>query len=77
MSARIGVMRSLGQAVGIVVNAIRAPVKREKVVDVSRVFQSQQHDDVTLRRTVVEEIIWKEPSQVAAGSSDAHASHAA
>ena len=70
-------MRSLGQAVGIVVNAIRTPVEREKVVEVSRVSQSQRHDDVTLRRTVVEEIIWKEPSQVATGSSDAHASHAA
>ena len=32
MSARIGVMRSLGQAVGIVVNAIRTPVKREKLL---------------------------------------------
>lgn len=70
-------MRSLGQAVGIVVNAIRTPVKRDKVVEVSRATQSQQRDDVTLRRTVVEEIIWKEPSQAATGSSDTHASHAA
>lgn len=77
MSAGIGVMRSLGQAVGIVVNAIRTPVKRDKVVEVSRATQSQQRDDVTLRRTVVEEIIWKEPPQPATGSSDAHASHAA
>ena len=77
MSAKIGVMRSLGQAVGIVVNAIRTPVQRDKVVEVSRTSKSERRDDVTLRRTVVEEIIWKEPSQVAAGSSDAHASHAA
>jgi len=77
MSARIGVMRSLGQAVGIVVNAIRTPVERAKVVEVSRVSQSQRHDDVTLRRTVVEEIIWKEPSQSATGSSDSHSSQTA
>ena len=77
MRARIGVMRSLGQALGIVVNAIRTPVKRDHVVEVSRASHSERRDDVTLRRTVVEEIIWKEPSQVAAGSSDAHASHAA
>lgn len=74
MSSNIGVMRSLGQAVGIVVNAIRTPVKREKVVEVSRVFQSQNHDDVTLRRTVIDEIIWKEPSQPTTGSSDSHSS---
>ena len=77
MSSNIGVMRSLGQAVGIVVNAIRTPVKRQKVVEVSRVSQSQQHDDVTLRRTVVEEIIWKEPSHSATGSSDSHSSQTA
>jgi hypothetical protein len=47
------------------------------VVEVSRASHSERRDDVTLRRTVVEEIIWKEPSQVATGSSDAHASHAA
>lgn len=77
MSSNIGVMRSLGQAVGIVVNAIRTPVKREKVVEVSRVFQSQNHDDVTLRRTVIDEIIWKEPSQPTTGSSDSHSSQTA
>ncbi len=77
MSSNIGVMRSLGQAVGIVVNAIRTPVKREKVVEVSRVFQSQNHDDVTLRRTVIDEIIWKETSQSATGSSDSHSSQTA
>ena len=77
MSAKIGVMRSLGQALGIVVNAIRTPVKRDKVVEVSRASQSERRDDVTLRRTVIDEIIWKESAQQGAGSSDSHASQTA
>ena len=77
MSARIGVMRSLGQAVGIVVNAIRTPVQRDKVVEVSRTSQSEQRDHVTLRRTVIDEIIWKESAQQGAGSSDSHSSQTA
>ncbi len=70
-------IRSLGQAVGIVVNAIRTPVKRDHVVEVSRASHSERRDDVTLRRTVVEEIIWKEPSHSATGSSDSHSSQTA
>ncbi len=77
MNGKIGVMRSLGQAVGIVVKAIRTPVQRDTVVEVSRATQSQQHDQVTLRRTVVDEIIWKEQSHAGAGSSDSHASQTA
>lgn len=77
MSAKIGVMRSLGQAVGIVVNAIRTPVQRDKVVEVSRTSKSERRDDVTLRRTVIDEIIWKESAQQGAGSSDSHASQTA
>ena len=77
MSAKIGVMRSLGQAVGIVVNAIRTPVQRDKVVEVSRTCKSERRDDVTLRRTVIDEIIWKESAQHGAGSSDSHASQTA
>ena len=77
MSAKIGVMRSLGQAVGIVVNAIRTPVQRDKVVEVSRTSQSERSDHVTLRRTVIDEIIWKESAQQGAGSSDSHASQTA
>ena len=77
MSARIGVMRSLGQAVGIVVNAIRTPVKRDKVVEVPRTSQSERRDHVTLRRTVIDEIIWNESTQQGAGSSDSHSSQTA
>ena len=77
MSARIGVMRSLGQALGIVVNAIRTPVQRDKVVEVSRTSQSEQRDHVTLRRTVIDEIIWNESAQQGAGSSDSHSSQTA
>ena len=77
MSARIGVMRSLGQAVGIVVNAIRTPVKRDHVVEVSRASHSERRDDVTLRRTVIDEIIWNESAQHDAGSSDSHSSQTA
>jgi len=77
MSAKIGVMRSLGQAVGIVVNAIRTPVQRDKVVEVSRTSQSERRDHVMLRRTVVEEIIWNESAQQDAGSSDSHSSQTA
>ena len=77
MSARIGVMRSLGQAVGIVVNAIRTPVKRDHVVEVSRASHSERRDDVTLRRTVIDEIIWNESAQQDAGSSDSHSSQTA
>lgn len=77
MSARIGVIRSLGQAVGIVVNAIRTPVQRDKVVEVSRTSQSERLDDVTLRRTVIDEIIWNESAQQGAGSSDSHSSQTA
>ena len=77
MSAKIGVMRSLGQAVGIVVNAIRTPVQCDKVVEVSRTSKSERRDDVTLRRTVIDEIIWKESAQQGAGSSDSHASQTA
>ena len=77
MSAKIGVMRSLGQAVGIVVNAIRTPVQRDKVVEVSRTSQSERRDDVTLRRTVIDEIIWNESAQKGAGSSDSHSSQTA
>ena len=67
MSAKIGVMRSLGQAVGIVVNAIRTPVQRDKVVEVSRTSKSERRDDVTLRRTVIDEIIWNESTQQGVG----------
>ena len=77
MSAKIGVMRSLGQAVGIVVNAIRTPVQRDKVVEVSRTSQSERRDHVTLRRTVIDEIIWNESAQQDAGSSDSHSSQTA
>ena len=77
MSARIGVMRSLGQALGIVVNAIRTPVKRDHVVEVSRASHSERRDDVTLRRTVIDEIIWNESAQQDAGSSDSHSSQTA
>ena len=77
MSARIGVMRSLGQALGIVVNAIRTPVQRDKVVEVSRTSQSERRDHVTLRRTVIDEIICNESAQQGAGSSDSHASQTA
>ena len=77
MSARIGVMRSLGQALGIVVNAIRTPVQRDKVVEVSRTSQSERRDHVTLRRTVIDEIIWNESAQQDAGSSDSHSSQTA
>ena len=77
MSAKIGVMRSLGQAVGIVVNAIRTPVQRDKVVEVSRTSKSERRDDVTLRRTVIDEIIWNESAQQGAGSSDSHSSQTA
>jgi len=77
MSAKIGVMRSLGQAVGIVVKAIRTPVQRDKVVEVSRTSQSERLDDVTLRRTVIDEIIWNESAQKGAGSSDSHSSQTA
>ena len=77
MSAKIGVMRSLGQAVGIVVNAIRTPVQRDKVVEVSRTSKSERRDDVTLRRTVIDEIIWNESAQKSAGSSDSHSSQTA
>lgn len=77
MSAKIGVMRSLGQALGIVVNAIRTPVQRDKVVEVSRTSKSERRDDVTLRRTVIDEIIWNESAQQGAGSSDSHSSQTA
>jgi hypothetical protein len=77
MSAKIGVMRSFGQAVGIVVNAIRTPVQGDKVVEVSRTCTSERRDDVTLRRTVIDEIIWKESAQQGAGSSDSHSSQTA
>ena len=77
MSAKIGVMRSLGQALGIVVNAIRMPVKRDHVVEVSRASHSERRDDVTLRRTVIDEIIWNESAQKGAGSSDSHSSQTA
>jgi len=77
MSAKIGVMRSLGQAVGIVVNAIRTPVQRDKVVEVSRTSKSERRDDVTLRRTVIDEIIWNESTQQGVGSSDSHSSQTA
>lgn len=77
MSARIGVMRSLGQALGIVVNAIRTPVQRDKVVEVSRTSKSERRDHVTLRRTVIDEIIWNESAQQGAGSSDSHSSQTA
>ena len=77
MSAKIGVMRSLGQAVGIVVNAIRTPVQRDKVVEVSRTCKSERGDDVTLRRTVIDEIICNESAQQGAGSSDSHSSQTA
>ncbi|MCE9618823.1 MAG: hypothetical protein K8R92_02815 [Planctomycetes bacterium] len=77
MSRRIGVMRSLGQAVGIVVNAIRAPVKGDRTVEVDRRFQSQQQGDVTLRRTVIDEIVWKDPETGAGAPADSPRSRTA
>ncbi|MBM4006673.1 MAG: hypothetical protein FJ292_03775 [Planctomycetes bacterium] len=56
------ISRCVGQAVGILWDAIRAPVK-PKAVEVNRTTETLQRDGVTLRRTTIDEVVVTPPPQ--------------
>lgn len=55
-----GIARSVGQAIGIVWQAIRTPVPGQ-AVEVSRRSESVQQGGVTLRRTTIDEVVVDQP----------------
>ena len=55
-----GIARSVGQAVGIVWNAIVTPVEPQ-VVQVNRRTAMLTENGVTLRRTVIDEVVVQPP----------------
>jgi hypothetical protein len=58
-----GIARSVGQAIGIVWQAIRTPVARQ-VVEVSRRSETLQQGGVTLRRTTIDEVVVDHPPRM-------------
>jgi len=56
------ISRCVGQAVGILWDAIRTPVKPQ-AVEVNRMTETLQHDGVTLRRTTIDEVVVQPPPQ--------------
>lgn len=55
-----GIARSVGQAIGIVWQAIRTPVAGQ-AVEVSRRSETVQQGGVTLRRTTIDEVVVDQP----------------
>ena len=57
---RTSLMRSLGQCLGHIAKGIKAPPPAERTVETKREVTTEQRDtpagEVTLRRTVIEEI---------------------
>ena len=61
-ASKPSISRCVGQAVGILWDAIRTPVKPE-AVQVNRVTETLQRDGVTLRRTTIDEVVVTPPPQ--------------
>ena len=57
-----GIARSVGQAVGIVWNAIRTPVGPE-TVEVNRRTETLQEGGLTMRRTTIDEVVVHPPQK--------------
>jgi hypothetical protein len=58
-----GIARSVGQAIGIVWQAIRTPVAAP-AVEVSRRSETVQQGGVTLRRTTIDEVVVDQPHRM-------------
>lgn len=58
-----GIARSVGQAIGIVWQAIRTPVAGQ-AVEVARRSESVQQGGVTLRRTTIDEVVVDQPPRM-------------
>ena len=58
-----GIARSVGQAIGIVWQAIRTPVAGQ-AVEVSRRSETVQQGGVTLRRTTIDEVVVDQPPRM-------------
>ena len=58
-----GIARSVGQAIGIVWQAIRTPVAGQ-AVEVSRRSETVQQGGVTLRRTTIDEVVLDQPPRM-------------
>ena len=61
-SEQPSIARCVGQAVGIVWSAIRAPVTPQ-AVEVNRRTGTLQHNGMTLRRTTIDEVVVQPPPQ--------------
>lgn len=55
-----GIARSVGQAIGILWQAIRTPVA-PRAVEVARRSETVQRGGVTLRRTTIDEVVVEQP----------------
>ena len=58
-----GIARSVGQAIGIVWQAIRTPVSGQ-AVEVARRSETVQQGGVTLRRTTIDEVVVDHPPRM-------------
>ena len=59
---RPGLARSIGQAIGIVWQAVRTPVTPQ-TVEVNRRTETLEQGGMTLRRTTIDEVVVRPPPQ--------------
>ena len=63
------IMRSLGEFVGHVVKGIKTDPTAPEVKEVSRSVETEDRGDVVLRRTTIDEVELRNPSEYNAGES--------
>ena len=61
-SEQPGLARSIGQAIGIVWQAVRTPVTPQ-TVEVNRRTETLEQGGMTLRRTTIDEVVVQPPPQ--------------
>ncbi|MDG2423277.1 MAG: hypothetical protein P8M22_04800 [Phycisphaerales bacterium] len=55
------IMRCLGEFTGYIAKGLRTKVDQPSTEEVSRTVEEKHEDGVTLRRTVIEEIEYRDP----------------
>ncbi|MDA0295132.1 MAG: hypothetical protein O3A31_04080 [Planctomycetota bacterium] len=63
------IMRSLGEFVGYVVKGIKTDPTAPEVKEVRRSVETEDRGDVVLRRTTIDEVELRNPSEYNAGGS--------